>query len=96
VVAALHDPELPGLEACVPARSDKGAVVSESAAQIRNAPRLPGMAALREVTETIRCDDVIRVERLSCGHTKTTLTASHRPAKRWRCLKCDEERLSRV
>jgi hypothetical protein len=47
------------------------------------------MRTLREVVETIRCDDVIRVEKLACGHTKTTLTASVRPAKRRRCLKCE-------
>jgi len=45
-------------------------------------------APLREVVETIQYDDVIRVERLACGHTKTTLTAQDRPAKRRRCLKC--------
>lgn len=56
----------------------------------RNALRLPGMTPLREVVETIMYDDAVRVERLSCGHTKTTLTPGERPAKRRRCLKCDE------
>ena len=55
---------------------------------MRNALRLPSVAPLRKVVETISTDDVIRVERLFCGHTKTTLTASVRPAYRRRCLKC--------
>jgi hypothetical protein len=54
-----------------------------------SAERLPSMKApLREVAETISCDDVLRVERLICGHTKTTWTALDRPAKRRRCLEC--------
>jgi hypothetical protein len=51
---------------------------------------------LREVVETIQYDDVIRVERLSCGHTKTTLTTQDRPAKRRRCLKCEAADRERV
>lgn len=54
-----------------------------------NALRLPSMAPLREVVETLYHDDVVRVERLSCGHKKTTLTAQDRPAKRRRCWKCE-------
>ncbi len=56
----------------------------------RNALRLPDMEAppLQEVVETVSYDDVMRVERLACGHTKTTLTAQDRPARRRRCLKC--------
>lgn len=61
----------------------------KSAATVCNAPRLPSMAPLREVIETISYDDALRVERLSCGHTKTTLTPSERPAKRRRCWKCE-------
>lgn len=56
---------------------------------ICNAPRLPDMAPLREVTETIYYDDVVRVERLSCGHTKSTMTSRDRPARRRRCFKCE-------
>ena len=55
---------------------------------MRNALRLPTMHPLRLVVESLLSDDVVRVERLDCGHTKTTLTASARPAKRRRCLKC--------
>ncbi len=54
-----------------------------------NALRLPSMAPLREVVETISYDDVMRVERLSCGHTKVTWTATERPAQRRRCVKCE-------
>ena len=53
-----------------------------------NAPRLPGMSPLRKVIQTLSCDDVVRVELLECGHIKTTLTASARPAKCRRCHKC--------
>lgn len=53
-----------------------------------NAVRLPDMKPLRKVVATISCDNVVRVERLECGHTKTSLTASNRPAIRRRCFKC--------
>jgi hypothetical protein len=56
--------------------------------------RLPSMRKhpLRKVVETLQYDSVVRVERLECGHTKTTLVASVRPARRRRCLKCPPDR----
>lgn len=61
-----------------------------------NALRLPDVQPpLRDVVETIRVDNVVRVERLSCGHTKTTLTESARPSRRRRCLKCTADEAKR-
>jgi hypothetical protein len=49
------------------------------------------MAPLREVIAALSYDDVMRVEQLPCGHTKTTMTASDRPARRRRCNTCAYE-----